>query len=572
MDVSVEFRKVIPITKAWEGDDGGLYIEGESSGPEIDLDGQFMTPECIKNMAEQVNKKPVPFGYYDEHNKRGVMSDLGEVIGAEITPEYHMRNRVRLDKDNPAAVLLWKKIHNKRKQFGMSIAGHIQELARKTIGDKVYKGFNRIHLDHLANTTKPSWAPSLGTLVAKSLEQDGFDWETAPEYEGEIFVAVEKRSKPDPKAGKGYLLVEQLLKQLNSLFGWETYQDMVDEQNRDVIPLQDVPALQPLFPVAGPGPAKSFDPDDDETIAYIEKTIEVAGPAPGIHDIRTLADVYDRLFWLANSIQNRDKAAGKKTVTKLKAAMTAITEAMKQQIAQKSQQPQPLVYGDEGIIETPVAEVAKEETMPGSALTSFEQVDATAVGTLPIVEKGPQPSVGATPGAALTSFQQVADDLEERVAKEQAALGVGEPAMPLAPAVAAPTPVGEIVGEFGDFVAKVFESDAPLAEKRTALAEVGQSFFGRLGQMLEGERPEEDRIKAAVMKAVAPLVEKIENLERQLAVAKSYPASDGSEPEMVRKSLTIGVRPARIVEQQQEAPTFEDLIRYPQGGGWAPRQ
>lgn len=226
MDKVIEFQKIIPVTKAFEKD-GDLFIEGESSGPELDLDRQFMTPECIQGMAEQVNKNPVL--YLDEHQKKGVDSELGTVVGAEVTPQYHMKTLTKLDRDNSKAVLLWTKV-NKGKKFGQSIAGHVAGLATKVIDGVVYKGFSRIVLDHIANTTKPSWAPSLGTLVAKSLEEDGFDWETAPKYDGDLpFSAhvVEKGSKPDPQAGKWYTLAEEILAKLNQKFGWADRKSVV---------------------------------------------------------------------------------------------------------------------------------------------------------------------------------------------------------------------------------------------------------------------------------------------------------------------------------------------------------
>ena len=553
MSTEIEFKKVIPITKASMDDAGDLFIEGESSGPEIDLDKQFMTPECIKDMAEQVNKKSVPFGYYDEHNKRGVLSELGEVVEADVTPQYHMRTKVRLDKDNPAAVLLWKKIKHRGKQYGMSIAGHVVEPVKKVFNDVLFQGFNRIRLDHIANTTKPSWAPSLGTLVAKSLEQDGFDWDTAPEYEGDLelpFSAhVEKRSKPDPQAGKWYTLAADILARLNEVFGWESYQDKIDETNRDAIPFKDLPLAAKLPAGAVELSADDYDADPE---GYIEKMdAMVAEPEQGPMDVRQMAELYERLYFLAESLGRRDEQDGtkdgKKTITRLKSAMRAVAAAMKETLS-KAQPSEPLTYGEE-----PAQEVQKETTMQNdNVLKDF--ADAAAVGQKPVVPQQPQPSVET---GVLTDFSQVADVAQQPAPQPQPAVAKA----------AEPGDLDQLLGEFTGAVQKAFITEAPVGAKQEALAHIVKAFVGELGGRLESERPEEDRIEKAVRRAVAPLVAKIEQLEAQVAVAKSQSqlkaASEGGEEPLVRKSFPgkrVVLQPARYVQKSDRKPTFVDLV------------
>lgn len=554
-EIRIPFKKVIPITKAYEGDDGELYIEGESSGPEFDLDKQFMTPECVKDMSDQVNANPVPV--YDEHQKRGILNDLGIAIKSELTPEIHMKPTIRLDKVNPAAVTLHKKVQ-RGKLFGLSVAGHVLEPVKKVVNGILFQGFNRIRLDHIAVTTKPSWAPSLGTLMAKSLEQDGFDWETAPEYEGDLdlpFSAhVEKRSKPDPKAGKGYLLVEELLRKLNTAFGWESYQDKIDEENRDTIALQDIPALKPLFPVGSmKPPEKDYNEETEEWQGFIQKAVDgvAVEPSDGILDIRTLADVYERLYWLANSLARRDKTAGKKdgkkTVTRLKAAMSAIAEAMKQTLA-KSQPPEPLTYGEpperEVQPETEVTEM--DRVLPDNTLTTFEDVVKT--GQVPAPTAPPQPPVA---GGELTDFSQVADAAEEKIAKR----------------AELPPPVVKTIQSFQDVATNLWAAEADVGDKQKALLQLNKALAQELHDQLERERPEEDRIVKAVTEAVAPLAQEIENLRAQLAIVKTQKpvveAEESDDPPLVRKSLPgkVVLQPARVVKSQQEAPTFLDLVR-----------
>jgi hypothetical protein len=560
MSREIEFKKVIPITKASMDDTGDLFIEGKSSGPEIDLDKQFMTPECIEDMAKQVNETTVPFGYYDEHNKRGILSELGEVVEADVTPEYHMKTKVRLDKDNPAAVTLWKKV-DKGKQYGMSIAGHVVKPVKKVINGVLFQGFNRIRLDHIANTTKPSWAPSLGTLVAKSLEQDGFDWADAPEYEGDLelpFSAhVEKRSKPDPQAGKWYTLAADILNRLNTVFGWESYQDKIDETNRDIIPFKDLPLAAKLPVGAVELSADDYDADPE---GYIEKATALLGTPTDAEqpamEIGQMAELYERLYFLAESLGRRDEQNGtrdgKKTITKLRAAMKAVADAMKEMLS-KAQPPEPLTYGEEP---DAVQKVKEETTVQGdNVLKDF--ADAAKVGQKSTEPRQPQPSVE---GGTLTDFSQVAD-VAQQPARPQPQVAVAKTAGP-------DDDLDPLLDEFGEAMRKAWVAEAPVGAKHEVLAQIFKAFVNEVGGRLESQRPEEERIEKAVRQAVAPLVVKIEQLEAQIAVAKSQPqakpAGAGDEEPLVRKSFPGGrnvvLQPARFVQKSDQKPTFVDLV------------
>jgi len=404
--------------------------------------------------------------------------------------------------------------------------------------------------------------------VAKALDDAQFDWADVPEYEEDVIFAivenaVEKRSKPDPKAGKGYMLVEELLRLLNTIFGWESYQERIAEDNRDIIPLQDHEVVQQLWPpaiVPVQAPTKAFDPEGEEDIGYIQKAVDMAVEERAASDIQSMANIYNSLYWLCSSLQNMDKANGDKAnktiITKLKSAMAAIGEAIKQTLTKKSA-PQPLVYGQENV------QQPDEEGSMENVIKDFSQVEQGDIGQPPAVQKPAEPSVGEQPGQKLTSFAQVAEAVQvEKPVSEQ----------PAEPEIAkVPEAVEELADEFGEFIKKVFASEGTPAEKQAVLMQGGQALYGELGQMLEAERPEADRLQEVVQKAVAPLVQKIESLEVQLAAAKTQqPAEPGGEPELVRKSLVIGVEPSRVVKQFSEAPTFQNLVRWPYGGGTAP--
>lgn len=182
--IDARFKYTVPISKA-EADEDGLYLYGEAAGTEVDKHQERMSPEAIKAFAQQIKDRyfegnPIP--YVDEHDKatsgRGVLRHLGDVVDGGITGEDHLWVKVRLNEKNPAATFLYNQIADEGKQYGMSIQGQVLEFVdeiAKAVGGKI-RTFKSVVLDHIANTTKPVWTPSLGTVlnraVVKALEDE----------------------------------------------------------------------------------------------------------------------------------------------------------------------------------------------------------------------------------------------------------------------------------------------------------------------------------------------------------------------------------------------------------------
>lgn len=196
---NIHFKYTVPISKA-EVDDDGLYIVGEATGPEIDSQEERIHPEAIKAFAAQIKDRlaagdPIP--YLDEHDKstsgRGVLRHLGDLVDGEITENDHLRVRVRLNEDNPAATFLYRQIQAGKK-FGMSINGDVLEWSDelvKSIGRKV-RTFKSVILTHIANTTRPVWTPSLGTVLNRAVEKALADEGNGEEMAEEIVVESTK--------------------------------------------------------------------------------------------------------------------------------------------------------------------------------------------------------------------------------------------------------------------------------------------------------------------------------------------------------------------------------------------
>ncbi len=197
------FKYTIPITRA-SADDGELYIEGEASGPELDTFGTRIDVGLMERFVEQIQTRVAnqdPIAYRDTHGMgvtgdNGVLVDLGDLVAAAITPEDHLHVRVHLDKENPAAVFLHRKVAA-GKRYGMSIGGNVLSFKDEYSSDagKIIRRFSDVVLDHIANTTQPSWTPSLGTVltraVDKALEGDNVADEIVPAPETPVTGAPE---------------------------------------------------------------------------------------------------------------------------------------------------------------------------------------------------------------------------------------------------------------------------------------------------------------------------------------------------------------------------------------------
>lgn len=192
---NANFKYTVPITKS-EADEDGLYIVGEATGPEPDAQGEAIHPDAIKSFREQIvaaYEKGEPIPYVDEHDKsvsgRGVLRHLGDLVDGEITADNHLRVKVKLNEDNPAATFLYRQIQAGKK-FGMSISGDVLSYAdelNKAIGRKM-RVFKSVILTHVANTTRPVWTPSLGTVLNRAVEKALADEGNGEEMETEETV------------------------------------------------------------------------------------------------------------------------------------------------------------------------------------------------------------------------------------------------------------------------------------------------------------------------------------------------------------------------------------------------
>lgn len=174
MNKTASFRYTFPIAKSELRSDGGHYIIGYASGPELDSEMERMSPDAIKGFSDQINasSEEMRLVYRDAHAPDGVLRDLGEITKAWVNDQMHLGIEVKLDMKNPASQYLWEQITEKGKQYGMSVAGRVMDYVDEFVAEfgKKIRTYKSIILDEISNTTRPAWYPSFGSVLAKSLK------------------------------------------------------------------------------------------------------------------------------------------------------------------------------------------------------------------------------------------------------------------------------------------------------------------------------------------------------------------------------------------------------------------
>lgn len=243
--MKVQFEYTFPIEKSEERPDG-VYITGLATGPEIDEEGERIAPEAIAKFARQIEEMAnfgLPLTYRDAHIKDGVLTELGEVTKAWLTPEFHLGVEVRLDvEDNPAALSLWKKIQ-KGKQYGMSVAGEVHDFADEFVSDvgRIVRTYKDVVLTEISNTTRPAWTPSFGTVLSKAIK----DAESSDAAGDSTRMDKEKQDRPAVE-GNGPEPVGQNAghKGTTDATRPETNEDVVGTEAAEQIAGQDTEATQ----------------------------------------------------------------------------------------------------------------------------------------------------------------------------------------------------------------------------------------------------------------------------------------------------------------------------------------
>lgn len=148
-----------------------MILSGVASTTNIDHDNERMSAESLKSMANVINTTGVPLRYEHQKNENAV---IGTVFKASVDERNQLKIETRLNKDHPAAPLLYKALKEGSK-YGFSVGGRvkraIKEFSEKT--GKMVKTFYDVLLDEVSVTQRP--ANYDAWLVAKSIVDKGSD-------------------------------------------------------------------------------------------------------------------------------------------------------------------------------------------------------------------------------------------------------------------------------------------------------------------------------------------------------------------------------------------------------------
>lgn len=166
------------------------YLVGYSSGMKIDGHGERMTKSCIDYMQEQARKGSILL-YEGQHGVTHSM-DLGKLVNSSITPlgEWVTEYRLYDEGDGFApgsltlerADKLWKQVNGlppyvdetgapKPLQKGFSIEGYIPESGIIEMSDTGQRVIDKVDLDGVLVTPRPSYQDSVITAVYKALDE-----------------------------------------------------------------------------------------------------------------------------------------------------------------------------------------------------------------------------------------------------------------------------------------------------------------------------------------------------------------------------------------------------------------
>ena len=152
-----------------ESETSEMILAGVASTTNIDHDGERMSASSLKSMAEIINKEGVPLRYEHQKNNNAV---IGTVFKASVDDRNQLKIETRLNKDHPAAPLLYKALKEGSK-YGFSVGGRVKRAVKEFSEQtgKMVKTFYDVLLDEVSVTQRP--ANYDAWLFAKSIVEKG---------------------------------------------------------------------------------------------------------------------------------------------------------------------------------------------------------------------------------------------------------------------------------------------------------------------------------------------------------------------------------------------------------------
>ena len=154
-----KFAVVLPLVKAWQDDEGQMWVEGVASSTSLDRQRERMTRNAIAKMQQYQGIDLLP------SHSAGPLEELGTVEECWADNDS-FRLKARLDESSPQAMRLFKRLAEGR-QYSLSVGGRVTKAywdfdpeARARI-----RHIDDVVLDHVA-VCRPQQAANLDTYLA----------------------------------------------------------------------------------------------------------------------------------------------------------------------------------------------------------------------------------------------------------------------------------------------------------------------------------------------------------------------------------------------------------------------
>ena len=160
-----EFKFLVPVAKAVT-ENGELFVEGVASSTGLDKENDIITAKGQASMASWANSGTVVLGGEADHFSVAFDDDLGIVQKGEVLTDGSFFVRAKLDKDNPRAVGLHKKLADGA-QLGLSVFGRVTKPVTKS--EDGARLIDEVALSRITVTKRPVNPDTWLGAVAKSL-------------------------------------------------------------------------------------------------------------------------------------------------------------------------------------------------------------------------------------------------------------------------------------------------------------------------------------------------------------------------------------------------------------------
>lgn len=180
-EVAGGFELTLPLTKAWEDEQGRMWFEGVASSTRLDRQRERMTAQALEKMAQFRGLELLP------SHKAGPLEMLGTVQEC-WADDSSFRVAGILEEENPQARILFKRVQAGR-GYGLSVGGRVTRAHwgfDERAGGQV-RLIDDVELDHIA-LCRPEQAANPDTYLAVLAKAAEEVTDTPPTEEQHSFI------------------------------------------------------------------------------------------------------------------------------------------------------------------------------------------------------------------------------------------------------------------------------------------------------------------------------------------------------------------------------------------------